>query len=185
MEVPFEPEALETERLRLRPLADHDVEDLFAIFSDRETMRYWSRPAWTTDAEGFALIESDREDRRQRAAMRLAIEHRASARVIGTASLFAFATASARAEIGYALHRAHWSHGYMREALTALIDYAFGPLALRRLEADIDPRNLASARSLERQGFLREGLLRERWRVGDEVSDSALYGLLRRDWRPA
>ena len=185
MDAPFEPEALETERLRLRPLADHDVDDLFAIFSDGETMRYWSGPAWTTNEEGIALIESDREHRRQRTAMRLAIEHRASGTVIGTVSLFAFVTASQRAEIGYALHRAHWSHGYMHEALMVLIDYAFGPLALRRLEADIDPRNIASARSLERQGFVREGLLRERWLVGDELSDSALYGLLRKDWRPA
>ena len=55
-------------------------------------------------------------------------------------------------------------------------------MALNRVEADIDPRNEASARTLERLGFRREGLLRERWIVGDEVSDTALYGLLQRDW---
>lgn len=41
----------------------------------------------------------------------------------------------------------------------------------------------AFARVLERLGFVREGLLRERWIVGDEVTDSALYGLLRSDRR--
>ena len=50
------------------------------------------------------------------------------------------------------------------------------------MEADIDPRNHASARSLERLGFTREGLLRERWIVKGEVSDTALYGLLQREW---
>ena len=35
---------------------------------------------------------------------------------------------------------------------------------------------------MERLGFVKEGHLRERWIVGDEVSDTALYGLLRRDW---
>ena len=50
------------------------------------------------------------------------------------------------------------------------------------VEADIDPGNRASARTLERLGFRREGLLRERWIVNGEISDSALYGLLRRDW---
>ena len=71
----------------------------------------------------------------------------------------------------------------MREAASAVIDHAFGTLRLNRLEADIDPRNVASAGLLERLGFAREGLLRERWIVGDEVSDSALYGLLASDRR--
>ena len=36
----------------------------------------------------------------------------------------------------------------------------------------------------ERLGFQREGLLRERWIVAGEVSDTALYGLIRSDWHP-
>ncbi|ETP61422.1 hypothetical protein BDSB_27145 [Burkholderia dolosa PC543] len=71
----------------------------------------------------------------------------------------------------------------MSEAASALIEHAFGTLNLRRIEADIDPRNVALARLLERLGFIREGLLRERWIVGDDVSDSALYGLLKSDRR--
>jgi RimJ/RimL family protein N-acetyltransferase len=71
----------------------------------------------------------------------------------------------------------------MHEALLALLDFGFGELDLNRIEADIDPRNSTSARTLERLGFTREGYLRERWIVGDEVSDTALYGLLRREWR--
>ena len=70
----------------------------------------------------------------------------------------------------------------MHEALRALLDFGFGELDLNRIEADIDPRNSASARTLERLGFTKEGYLRERWIVGDEVSDTALYGLLRREW---
>ena len=75
-----------------------------------------------------------------------------------------------------------WGQGLMHEALTALLDHGFGTWNLNRVEADIDPRNRASARTLERLGFCREGLLRERWIVGGEVCDSALYGLLQRDW---
>ena len=71
----------------------------------------------------------------------------------------------------------------MHEALVALLAFGFGELGLNRVEADIDPRNRASARSLERLGFRQEGHLRERWIVGSEVSDSALYGLLASDWR--
>lgn len=107
---------------------------------------------------------------------------RDDARVMGTLALFHFHEQNDRAEIGYALGRAYWGQGYMHEALTALLGFAFGEMDLRRLEADTDPRNAASIRALERLGFQREGLLRERWVVAGEVSDSALLGLLRRDW---
>jgi RimJ/RimL family protein N-acetyltransferase len=75
----------------------------------------------------------------------------------------------------------------MGEALTLLFAFAFGELRLRRLEADVDPRNAASIRSLERLGFRREGYLRERWCVNGEIQDALFYGLLRREWeeRPA
>ena len=71
----------------------------------------------------------------------------------------------------------------MNEALHSLLDYGFGQLNLNRVEADIDPRNEASAKTLERLGFVKEGYLRERWIVGNEVSDTVLYGLLQREWR--
>jgi RimJ/RimL family protein N-acetyltransferase len=73
----------------------------------------------------------------------------------------------------------------MHEALTAFIGYGFAALDLNRLEADTDPRNERSMRLLERLGFAKEGHFRERWIVGGEVSDAAMYGLLRRDWAGA
>ena len=70
----------------------------------------------------------------------------------------------------------------MNEALTALLDHGFSELALNRVEADVDPRNTASIKCLARLGFAYEGLLRQRWIVGGEVSDSAIYGLLCEEW---
>ena len=60
--------------------------------------------------------------------------------------------------------------------------FAFEELGLRRIEADVDPRNEASIRLLERLGFQREGYLRERWLVDQEINDTVFYGLLRREW---
>ena len=61
--------------------------------------------------------------------------------MIGHLSLFNFHPQSGRADIGYGLACPHWGQGFMHEALNGVVDYAFGPLGLRRLEADIDPRN--------------------------------------------
>lgn len=58
-------------------------------------------------------------------------------------------------------------------------------LALRRVEADVDPRNDRSIRVLERLGFQGEGLQRERYVVAGEVQDALLYGVLRPEWSGA
>ncbi len=114
--------------------------------------------------------------------LRLAIERTEDHAVIGTCTLHELNEQCRRAEIGYALGSRSWGRGYMHEALAALLGYAFAELDLNRVEADIDPRHVPSARSLERLGFEKEGYLRERWIVDGEVSDTALYGLLRSDW---
>jgi RimJ/RimL family protein N-acetyltransferase len=64
-----------------------------------------------------------------------------------------------------------------------LSGYGFDRLGLRRVEAEVDPRNQRSVKLLERLRFTREGYLREHWSVGASSSDSALYGLLEADWR--
>jgi RimJ/RimL family protein N-acetyltransferase len=73
----------------------------------------------------------------------------------------------------------------MSEALRLLVDFAFGSLGLHRLEADVDPRNGPSLRLLERLGFRREGLLRERYHAQGEIQDSVILGLLAPEWQQA
>ncbi len=173
---------LPTARLLLRPLVEADIPALFAIFSDPEVMRYWSSPPWSELVQAHKRLLDIQEGYRTGDYLQLGIERRSDHALIGTCTLFSFHTASRRAELGYALGRPYWGAGYMHEALTALVAYAFDTLHLHRLEADIDPRNTASARALERLGFQREGLLRERWIVNDEITDTAWYGLLCWEW---
>ena len=181
----FDSLRLRTERLLLRPLgdADADAEALLAFFSDPRVMRYWSTPPWAGIEQARAFIERSRDAMRTGEALRLGLERIDDARLIGQCTLFDFVRPSRRAEIGYSMAAEAWGQGFMDEALRALLDHGFGALQLNRIEADIDPRNAASARSLERLGFTREGLLRERWIVDGEVSDTALHGLLARQWQ--
>src|SRR5690606_21454494 len=104
-----------------------------------------------------------------------------SDRLFGSTTLFAINREQGRAEIGYALRASHWGRGYAQEALRMVLGHAFDTLGLRRIEADIDPRNAESCKLVERMGFVREGLLRDRWCVACEISDSAIYGLLASD----
>jgi RimJ/RimL family protein N-acetyltransferase len=179
---PFDPVVITTERLTLRFLNEADIPALYDMFSNAEVMRYWSRPPWTDLSEAWAMLADTQEGYLTRSALQLGIERHADRVLVGECSLFHFHVASRRAEMGYALGRPYWGAGYMNEALQAFVGYAFQVMDLNRLEADIDPRNLASARTLERLGFQKEGHLRERWIVSGEVSDTSLYGLLSREW---
>jgi RimJ/RimL family protein N-acetyltransferase len=174
--------AIIANRVLLRPITEGDLDSLFDIFSDPEVMRYWSSPP-LEDREAARKLLCDIQDKFQRKLyFQWGIARRTDNTLIGTSTLFHIESNNHRAEIGYALGRPHWGKGYIQEALTALIGYAFSELNLQRIEADVDPRNGPSIRTLERLGFQREGYLRERWKVNGEVQDALFYGLLRREW---
>ncbi|WP_313703708.1 GNAT family N-acetyltransferase [Massilia sp.] len=176
------PPVLRTARLALRPFSDADAVDLLGIFGDPEVVRYWSTGAWTGIAQAEAMIAEARQAYRDGGLYRYAIALRETDRLIGVCNLRGFFDQNRRCELGYALARDHWGQGYAGEALEALLGHAFHVLDLNRIEADIDPRNEASARLLEKLGFRREGTMPERWIVHGEKADTAFYGLLRRYW---
>jgi ribosomal-protein-alanine N-acetyltransferase len=161
---------------------ESDLLAIFSIFSNAEVMRYWSSPPMTDISDARQMLLNIQKNYRDGSALQLGIQRKKDQALMGTCTLHNLHLNSRRAEIGYALGRAYWRQGYMREALTVLIDYAFESFGLNRLEADIDPRNTASEKLLERLGFLKEGYLRQRWIVDGEVSDSVFFGLLRSDW---
>jgi RimJ/RimL family protein N-acetyltransferase len=169
------------ERVALRWLEARDVDGLFALFGDPQVTEYWSWPAYTARAQAERLLEQIHDHFRGGSLYQWGVVLREEDRVIGTCTLADIDRTHLRAEIGFALASARWGRGLMGEALSVLLDHAFGPLGLRRLEADVDPRNHRSLALLERHGFRREGYLRERWRVGGGVQDTALLGLLARE----
>lgn len=172
---------LQGPRLVLRGFREDDLDDFYGVHSNQQVMRYWSFPAWTHISQATEYFASARSGRDPERLLCWATTLADTDRLIGGVTLFAINRAQGRAEIGYVLGSAHWGKGYAQEAMSLVLDFAFGELGLRRIEADIDPRNAGSCKLAQRMGFVREGLLRERWNVAGEVCDTALYGLLVRD----
>lgn len=171
-----------TPRIVLRWISEDDIDGLYEIFSDPQVMRYWSTGP-LPDREAAAELQRDIAEGNEKETMfKWGLALRESNTLIGTTTLFSLSLENGRAELGYAMARAYWGKGYMNEALNALVQHAFEVMELRRLEADVDPRNEASIRTLEKLGFQREGFLRERWHVDGEIQDAYFYGLLRREW---
>lgn len=177
----FHNRPIKTDRLTLRPLTEVDVSSLFEIHSDPRSMQYWSGAVWKDDERGRAIVARD-NDLGITDYLRLGIELTSAQTVLGTCAFFQINDQCRRAELGYMLASNAWGFGYMQEALSAFIDYGFSDLGLNRIEADTDSRNTRSMHLLERLKFVKEGHFRERWVVEGDVSDSAMYGLLRLDW---
>ncbi len=168
-------------RVTLRALVPGDREALFSMLSDPEVMRYWSSLPFTAVEQADELVRTALAD--PSASIRLGIDEGGDLR--GFVSLHAVSWPNRRAELGYMVGRASWGRGIAREASALVVDHALSTLGLHRLEADTDPRNERSVALLLRLGFRQEGLLRDRWFVGGEPSDTAFFGLLAREWKAA
>ena len=178
------PTELLTPRLQLRAPENGDAADLLEMHASPDVMRHSNSLPWTTVDQAQGLITSARAWAQSGRHLCLCIVERSSGRVVGTCTLFDITHEHRRAELGFLLSDRVWRRGYMSEALAALIGHAFGALDLDRIEADTDPGNVAAIGLLESLGFVREGLLRQRWVVGGRKSDAAMYGLLRDDAAP-
>ena len=171
-----------TPRVVLRWISEDDIDGLYKVFSHPQVMRYWSTGPLPNRAAAAEMQREIAAGNLNSTMLKWGLALRESNTVIGTTTLFNLNLDNGRAELGYAMGREHWGKGYMNEALQALLSHAFEVMNLRRLEADVDPRNTPSIRTLERLGFQREGFLRERWHVNGEIQDAFFYGLLRREW---
>lgn len=174
---------LQSARLLLRPFAEADLEALYTLQSNARVLRYWNSPPWTDRARAPAFLAECRQMERDGSGAQFAIQALATRTFVGWCSMFRWNPVYRSLGVGYCLDEPAWGKGYATEAVRAMLHWAYGALDLNRVEAELDTRNTASARVLEKLGFEREGLRREDCVVAGEVSDSWIYGLLRRDWK--
>lgn len=178
--VPTLPARIVTDRLVLRKLRPDDAESLHGALSDAVLMRYWSRGPMQSLDDTRAYIAGNMPNGDYPS---LGITEAAAGKgapAIGWVSLWQ--RRKGTAEMGYMLRRDAWGRGYAREAVAAVIAYAFGSLGFRKIGADVDPENLPSLKLLEALGFRREGRLIAEWETHIGIRDSILLGLLAEEW---
>lgn len=176
---------VEAARIRLRPFEERDLEEVFRLYEDKEATRYGYSPKMESLEDARALVAETTSLAASRTLFHFGVATRDDDRIIGHATIFQWMKSQRRAELGYSVRKDLWGQGYATEAANALLGFGFERLSLRRVEADVDPRNPSSVRVLEKLGFVREGYLRERWEVNGELQDGVFFGLLRREWRGA
>ena len=154
---------IETERLFLRRAKLDDLKDLHQVFSSPQAMRYWDSLPYTRLSQTEDLLRA-MVGSAGRNSDDFMIEHQG--RVIGKAGCWC------KDEIGFILHPEHWGKGLAYEALSAVIPHNFAHLAIDTIKADVDPRNYASLKLLDRLGFKETGRASRTIQVGGKWCDS-------------
>ena len=177
------PVRLETARLVLRELEVEDAAATNLWESDPQVVRYQSVDVQSPE-ESRAYIEEVRREMAEepRRLWDLGVERRTDGELVGRVGLRIARPAHREAEIWFVLRRDVWGQGHGTEAVSALLDHAFGVLALHRVFGDCDPRNAASAGLMEKLGMRREAHLRENWWLKGEWCDSLIYAILDHEW---
>jgi ribosomal-protein-alanine N-acetyltransferase len=178
---------LETERLVLREITIDDTDWYMRHFSKREMV----------EGTGFPGPKDRKQAEEEMMkyiidlvaagdGYRWGITLKGSDDLIGSCGFFKWTkTESFRAEIGYDLDPEHWGSGIMTEAMSAIIDYGFSQMGLNRIEAMIFLDNERSTALVERLGFTREAVFRERAYRDGRFLDDTCYALLRKEWKHA
>ena len=156
-------EAIRTERLLLRRARQDDLAAMHRILSDERAMRYW-----------WCLPHADLDQTREWLGGMIDARPEESDDFIVELDGVAIGKVGCRRvpNIGYILHPDHWAKGYAREALTAVIPHVFTHFGVSAIKADIDPRNAASIRLLERLGFEPSGRAERTSLIGEQWCDS-------------
>ena len=177
----FAIERIETPRLALVPVAAEHLDDLLAINGDERVTRFLPYATWASREDGEAWLARMAGIVATGTAQQLVLLRRSDGKAIGTLLLFKYDAGSRRIELGYALGHASWRQGLMAEAVRAACRHAFSAMDIRRIEAEVNPANVASCGLLEKVGFRLEGTLRQRWTGKGVTYDTNLYGLLAQD----
>ncbi|MEL7149929.1 MAG: GNAT family protein [Pseudomonadota bacterium] len=179
---------IDTERMILRPPMHTD----FRPWSDlrrqsAEFLQPWE-PSWSADhltRKGFVnRVYWANRSIAQGTAVPLFLIGRENNSVLGAITLDNIRRGPSQAgTIGYWIGAEHARRGYMQEALTAVVHYAFEVLDLSRIESACLPENAASRALLEKCGYKYEGVAQSYLQINGRWRNHVLYANLRSDRR--
>ena len=172
-----------TPRLRIRRFQLKDAENLVAYRQDPEIARYQGWEGCTLDeAHAFIQVMQDAAPGTPGQWFQFAWALRETNTLIGDCGLRCTKSDPAQVELGFTLARAYQGQGYAHEAVSAVLGYGYETLALHRVFAITDERNISAQGLLHRLGFRQEGRFVEAaWFKGAWATE-LLYALLRTEW---
>ena len=176
---------LQTQRLLLRQLHELDAQDCYQQLSHLQVCQFYGSPDSVErkslqSAQRAIAFGNSHFQRKTMIVWGICLQAQ-DMPVIGRIALQDFRNQTI-AELAYWLARPYWGQGLMSEALQAVLHFGFETLNLHRIWAATDLHNLASCQLLERNGLIREGVLRQATYRNNGWADSVIYAMLKHEY---
>ncbi len=170
---------IETGRLIIRPIIKSDVEALRKWMPDKSIYAFWGKGPGKAELNPELMFE---KAKRPTKSFHLGIAEKQRNEVIG--DLWVYLIENDRmAQVAIRLSRDKQNQGYGTEALSAMTRFCFENTELQRLWTQVDIRNTASSRMLEKCGYTREGMIRQ-GKMVNSWCDYYIYSILSSDIMP-
>jgi ribosomal-protein-alanine N-acetyltransferase len=175
---------LETKRLHIRELIRADLEYVHELHSLPETDEFNTlgipKDIHTTEKIFSEWLILQKQTPRN--SFIFCMEKRETNSFIGLIALNLGKPNYRSAEVWFKVHKEHWRQGYTTGALRRVLEFGFVDLKLHRIEAGCAVENIASIKTLEKVGFIREGMKRKKLPIRGEWKDNYVYGILEEDY---
>jgi len=166
----------------LRDLRASDAPSLFALLTTEEVARFISPPP--TTVEGFErFIAWTHREREAGKYACFAVTLKGYHTAIGIFQVRDLGTGFDTAEWGFAIGSQFWGTGVFAAGAKLVLEFAFGTIGIRRLEARAAVQNGRGHGALMKVGAVQEGVLRKSFEKNGQQLDQVLFAILAKDWR--
>jgi ribosomal-protein-alanine N-acetyltransferase len=178
---------LKTKRLILRQPRKSDWKDVVDGINEYDVARMLFStpfPYNKKDADNFIAKKIKQWKEKPQKDYQFFLELKSNKKVIGAMGLSKIDYQSGVAETGSWINKKYWRNGYITEAKTAVNDFAFNKIKLRRLFSSVFKDNKASNATQKKMGYKLEGTQRKAKKdlALGKIHDVNMYGLLKEDW---
>ncbi|KKX56131.1 GNAT family N-acetyltransferase [Brevibacillus borstelensis] len=176
---------IKSDRFILKKIDANHLEDVFEIYSNDKVFEYCGIIPKHNKETVKSMIGHFERDFNKKSRVKWGIfTHVESDKLVGIIEAFDFNQKVNMVTIGYFLAEAHWGKGIATEAVKALVRFLFHEVNVNRIQAEVMPPNEISKKVLIKNGFVKEGTLRQAtvW-SGKGVVDLEIYSILKNEYK--
>lgn len=177
---------LSSTKLELKKIEDRHLQELFDIYDNEKVFEFCGIiPKHNLQTVSKMIGHFDRDYQKKSRVKWGIFQKSQNDTLVGIIEAMDFNQKVDMVTIGYYLAEDYWGKGIATEAVHMLVKYLFEEVAINRIQAEVMPLNEPSKKVLLKNGFLKEGLLRQAslW-SGKGIVDLEIYGYLKEDYSP-
>ena len=173
---------IQSARLVFRFITESDLEDIFEYAKNPKITEYLCWDYHKNKQDTLNFISQTNQSYSNSNDLVFGIILKNKQKLIGSIGMHKINHIHSSCELGYVINDKFWNKGYMTESVQTIVKFGFNELKLNRIIARIRLANITSQKVLEKNGFIKEGLLREEMLVKGKYVDHFLFSILEKDF---